>query len=52
MKASTVDKINVGIIIASILSLLATHNIAGVFFGITALMQTIRIIHMQSKQGE
>ena len=52
MKVSTVDKINLGIIIAGMISLLVVHNIAGFFFGITALMQTIRIIHMQSKQGE
>lgn len=52
MKASTVDKINLGIIIAGTISLLVAHNIAGFFFGITALIQTIRIIHMQSNQGE
>jgi len=52
MKVSTVDKINIGIIIASMISLLLAGNLAGFFLGITALMQTIRIVHMQSQQGE
>ena len=52
MKASMVDKINVGLLIMSMVPLLTAHNIAGFFFCISALMQTIRIIHMQSQQGE
>lgn len=52
MKASTVDKINLGIIIAGTISLLVAHNTSGFLFGFTALIQTIRIIHMQSEQGE
>ena len=52
MKASTVDKINIGFIIASMISLLFVGNLAGFFLGISALMQTIRIVHMQSQQGE
>ena len=52
MKVGTVDKINIGIIIAGTISLLVANNFAGFFFGITALMQTIRIVHMQSQQWE
>ena len=52
MKASTVDKINIGIIIAGIISLLLVGNLAGFFFAISALAQTIRIVHMQSQQRE
>lgn len=52
MKASTVDKINIGIIIAGTILLLVTNNFAGFFFGVTALIQAIRIVHMQSQQGE
>ena len=52
VKVSTVDKINIGIIIAGIISLLLVGNLAGFFFAISALAQTIRIIHMQSQQGE
>ena len=52
MKASTVDKINIGIIIVGMISLLLVGNLAGFFFAISALVQTMRINHMQSQQGE